>query len=231
LKRIDDNPGDPADPTAVVKAPTRSREVRSSALNIELVKADIDRAWFSQLTQPQGREYYFQGANYLGHGTREGFRVAREMFEQLYRVQPDSVIGPSNVSLTHWLDVAAGWSDDSDESLLQAGRWAEIAMGYERNDRFGHSIFGYLQVKARNFEVALDACRRGARMRPGCPISVGLLAMVENYCGDSGTASNNPTKIPVNCRKWSRRYRQPDLHSHRCFFVGVDGTQARYRRG
>lgn len=30
--------------------------------------------------------------------------AARRMFTELYRVEPDSVVGPSMIALTHWVD-------------------------------------------------------------------------------------------------------------------------------
>ena len=65
------------------------------------------------------------------------------MFEQIYRVQPDSVIGPSNVAVTHWLDGFFAWTDAPEKSMAQATEWALKAMDYEDNNGLGDAIYGY----------------------------------------------------------------------------------------
>ena len=109
---------------------------------------------------------------------------AWHMFEELYRVQPDSVIGPSNVAVSHWLDTFFGWTDDPAESLEQAGVWAEKAMQYEDNNGIGHAVFGHLKLLEGNHDEALALCSQGVELRSSCPLAHGLLGLALNYCGD-----------------------------------------------
>jgi|TARA_B100000809_G_scaffold220930_1_gene228919 hypothetical protein len=83
------------------------------------------------------------------------------MFEQLYRVQPDSVVGPSNISFTHWLDAFNGWTDPSERSAEQAGVWAEKAMAYEDNNGIGHAVLGHLLLLDRKYDEAIATCAEG----------------------------------------------------------------------
>ncbi len=159
-----------------------------SSLNVKLVQSDLDRGWFGKLESPEAREYYYRGASHLYEGTKEDNATAREMFEELYRVQPDSVVGPSNISFTHWLDAFQGWTAPSARSAEQAATWAAKAMEYEDNNGLGHAVFGHLRLLDHEHDEALAICAEGVKLRESCPLAHGLLGLVLNYCGDARAA-------------------------------------------
>jgi class 3 adenylate cyclase/lipopolysaccharide biosynthesis regulator YciM len=164
-----------------------AREVISS-LHIKLVESETGRIWFSKLTSPEAKEFYYRGASHLYAGTKEDNAAARQMFAELYRVEPDSVIGPSNISATHWIDAAHGWTESRKDSYDQARQWAKKAMTYEDNNGIGHAVYGHLQLMDGKHDEALATCAKGVQLRASCPLAHGLLGLVRNYCGDSRTA-------------------------------------------
>jgi class 3 adenylate cyclase len=164
-----------------------TREVIAS-LNIELLSSEVGRVWFGKLTSPEAREYYYRGSSHLYEGNKDDNATARHMYEELYRVQPDSVVGPSNISVTHWLDAFFGWTDPSAGSIEQAACWAKKAMEYEDNNGIGHAVFGHLQLLEGNFDEALATCLEGIELRSSCPLAHGLLGLVLNYSGDARAA-------------------------------------------
>jgi adenylate cyclase len=159
-----------------------------SSLNIELIDSDSGRIWFKSLTSPEAREYYYRGSSLLYESNKEDNAKARQMYEELYRVQPDSVIGPSNIAVTHWLDAFFGWTEASATSIEQAAKWAEKAMQYEDNNGIGHSVFGHLQLIDGKYDEAVATCSEGVELRSSCPLAQGLLGLVLNYSGDAGAA-------------------------------------------
>ena len=159
-----------------------------TALNLKLLNNEIGRIWFAKLTSPKAREYYYRGSSHLYEGNKADNAAARQLFEELYRVQPDSVLGPSNVSVTHWLDAFFGWTAPSARSVEQASRWAQKAMEYEDNNGIGHAVFGHLQLLDGEYDEALAICSKGAELRSSCPLAQGLLGLVLNYCGDAQAA-------------------------------------------
>ena len=159
-----------------------------SSLNIKLIDSEVNRVWFGKLTSPEAREFYYRGSSYLYQGNKIDNARAREMYEGLYRVQPESVIGPANISVTHWLDSFFGWTEPSDESMKQAAKWAQLAMKYEDNNGIGHAVFGHLMLLGGKYDEAVATCRQGVELRSSCPVAHGLLGLVLNYSGDSDAA-------------------------------------------
>lgn len=167
-----------------------TREVVSS-LNVKLLHKEIGRIWFGKLTSPEAREYFYRGSSHLYEGNKEDNAKARQMYEELYRVQPDTVIGPCNVAVTHWLDAFFGWTDSSESSMELAAKWAKKAVEYQDNNGIGHAILGHLQLLDGKFDEALATCSKGVELRSSCPLAHGLLGLVQNYCGDARSAVNH----------------------------------------
>ena len=159
-----------------------------AALNIKLVASETDRVWFAKLTSPEAVENYYRGSSHFYELNKDDNRIARQMFEKLYEVQPDSVIGPSYIAATHWLDAFFGWTEEPIASVELATKWAKISMEYKDNNGIGHAIFGHLQLVDGKYDEALATCRVGAMLRSSCPLAHGLLGLVLNYCGDPGSA-------------------------------------------
>lgn len=160
-----------------------------ASLHIRLRNAGIEDSWFDQLRSAVAKEWYFRGANHLAGMSRETNAAAREAFEKLHELEPESAIGSSNVALTYWNDFAAGWGPDRDQALAHAIEWAKLARSYDRNDGIGDAVYAYEQLGRRNYEGAMEAARRSVRVRPNCPISLGVLAQVENCSGNHDAAA------------------------------------------
>jgi len=167
-----------------------TREVISS-LGINLLENEAGRIWISGLGSPEAREFYYRGFHFLNKETKQDVGEARHMFEELHRTQPNSVIGPSNISFTHWLDVFFHWAESSSDSINQAEYWANKAMEYKENDGIGHAVSGYFQLLNGKYEDALTTCATGVELRSSCPLAYGLLGYVRNYCGDPRAAVAN----------------------------------------
>ena len=163
------------------------REVVSS-VNIKLATNERNRVWFEKLTNPEAVEYYYRGASHFYELNKYDNATARSFFEQLYRVQSDSVVGPSYVSVTHWMDGFFDWTDPATESMEQAAAWAKKSMKYEDNNGIGHAVFGHLQLLDGKYDEALANCSTGTKLRASCPLAHALLGLVLNYCGESRSA-------------------------------------------
>ena len=164
-----------------------TREV-VSALNVKLLNSESGRVWIGKLSSSEAREYYYRGSSYLYELNVHDNARAREMFEQLYSVQPDCVIGPSYVAITHWLDDFFAWNETPDKSSKLAIEWAIKAMKYEDNNGIGHAIYGYYQLLQGHYDSALETCSKSVELRASCPVAHGLLGLVLIYSGDPESA-------------------------------------------
>ena len=159
-----------------------------SALNIKLAANERNRIWFGKLNSPEAVEYYYRGASHFYELNPEDNAIARGLFEELHRVQPDSVVGPSYVSVTHWMDGFFKWTKPATESMELAASWAQRAMKYEDNNGIGHAVLGHILLLDGQYDEALTLCTTGAKLRSSCPLAHALLGLVSNYCGDAQSA-------------------------------------------
>lgn len=162
-----------------------------TSVNVKLQKGDASRIWFAKIADPKAREYYYRGENHLYALNEEDNKIARNFFEQLHQVEPDSVLGSSNIAVTHYLDAAFGWSKSQQESYAQAEKWSKTAMEYEDNNGIGHAVYGFLMYLKGHYDEALAICAKGVELRTSCPLARGLLGVVRNYYGDSRAAVND----------------------------------------
>jgi len=160
-----------------------TREVVSS-LNVKLLSTEIGRVWSKKLIL----QYFYRAISSLYEGTKEDNATARELFEELYRLQPDSVLGPSNIAYTHWIDAFLNWTDSQSESYAQAEKWAKKAIEYKDNNGIGHAVMGHLQLLHGDHEEALKICSKSVELRASCPLAHALLGIVRNYNGDARAA-------------------------------------------
>jgi adenylate cyclase len=164
-----------------------TKEVVSS-LNVKLLSKEAGRVWVKKLNNPEAHQYFYRGMSLMYEGNKDDNAAARDMFEKLYEVQPDSDMGPSNISVTHWIDGFFNWTDSQTDSYAQAEKWAIKATQYEDNNGLGHAVLGHLQLLKGHFEEALKTCSKGVEIRSSCPLAHGMLGLVLNYNGHARAA-------------------------------------------
>lgn len=168
-----------------------TREVIRS-LGIELHYGDRDRIWLQGLTTKNAWRYFLRGISHMYKFTKHDNAIALEMFEKIYHLHPDKMIGPSYLAMTHWLDSTRGWTDSPTASMQQACDWAERSIQTEDgNNGLGYAILGSIRLKEGQHEEALALCRKAVAFRSTCPLALGQLANVQLHCGDSHGAVKN----------------------------------------
>jgi TolB-like protein len=161
------------------------------SLNVQLIGGEAGRIWFDGITSPEARGYFHRGISHLYAGTGDDNAAALRQLQELYRVQPDTDHAPSFISVTHLIDAMFGWSESETQSLEQAAKWAEMAVKYEKNNGIGHIVMGHLKLLEGKHDEALGHCEIATEIRASCPFAHGILANVQNYCGDSLNAIKN----------------------------------------
>jgi len=160
------------------------------ALDVELASGE---QWLlhSTVSNLEALDPFYRGLSRLYAGTRTDNAVAREMFEAVTRLQPDSPIGPAYLCFTYWADAFRGWTDSAEtkqRSLAQAVRWAERAIEAKASNGLAHIVLASVHLMNRRYDEALATCYKAAELRPNCPTAQGYLANILHYCGRPGEA-------------------------------------------
>jgi class 3 adenylate cyclase len=162
-----------------------TREVISS-VGSEILGGNLDRIWTRGLTGEGAWEHFLRGVNHFYKHTKHDNAIAREMFDKIYHLHPDKVIGPAYIAVTHWFDATRGWVDSPAASIKLAREWAEKAIEpEEENNGLGHVILGSIWLREGRHEEGLALCRKAVMFRANCPLTLGQLADAQLHCGDA----------------------------------------------
>ena len=159
-----------------------------SSLSIELLHGEYGRISIQALGGDGAWEYFLRGVSHLYKFNKIDNRQAQQMFEKLYTLRPDNVLGPGYLALSYWLDAERGWAEKPVSALSQATEWAAKAMEYEDNNGLGHVIMSDIRLNEGKHEEALTLSQKGVEFRTSCPAALGQAAKVQIYCGDSRRA-------------------------------------------
>jgi hypothetical protein len=82
----------------------------------------VAKRWLlhSSLRSLEALDVFYRGLSRFYAGTKDDNAAAREAFETLARLQPDSAVGPAYLCFTHWVDAFRGWTDTKERALAEA---------------------------------------------------------------------------------------------------------------
>ena len=173
-----------------------------TALDVKLLSGDQARVWRKAIRHPRAREYFYRGIHEFMKGQREANAAAREAFEQVARLVPESSIGPTAVAFAHWWDAFRGWTASPARSFELAVQWAERAMPMEDTDGQAHTVVAHIHLLRREHEMALKRAEEAVALRPGCSTANAHLGNIQYYCGRPADATDRMRQatrlIPVH---------------------------------
>jgi adenylate cyclase len=173
-----------------------------TALDVKLLSGDQARVWRKALRNPRAREYFYRGIHEFMKGQKEANAAAREAFEQVARLAPESSIGPTAVAFAHWWDAQRGWTASPARSFELAVQWAERAMPMEDVDGQAHTVMAHIHLLRREHEMALKRAEEAVTLRPGCSTANAHLANIQYYCSRPADATDRMRQatrlIPVH---------------------------------
>ncbi len=161
-----------------------------TALDVKLLSGDQARVWRKAIRHPRAREYFYRGIHELMKGQKEANAAARENFEQVARLAPESSIGPTAVALTHWWDAFRGWTASPARSFELAVQWAERAMPMEDVDGQAQTVMAHIHLLRREHDKALEVAGDAVALRPGCSTANAHLGNIQYYCGRPADAAD-----------------------------------------
>ncbi len=161
-----------------------------TALDVKLMSGEQARVWRKTIKHPRAREYFYRGFYEFLKGNKEANAVARECFEHVARLVPNTALGPTMVAFTHWLDAFRAWAPSSQRSLELAAQAAEPAMKMEDADGQAHAVMGHIHLLRREHDKALEVAEQAITLRPSCANSNAQLANIYHYCGRPADAAD-----------------------------------------
>lgn len=161
-----------------------------TALDVKLLNGDQARVWRRALRHPKAREHFYRGMHEFTKGTKEANAAAREAFEQVSRLAPESSIGPTAVALSHWWDAFRGWTASSERSFGLALQWAERAMPMEDADGQAHTVMAHIHLLRGEHQKALEMAEDAVALRPGCSTANAHFGNILYYCGRPADAAD-----------------------------------------
>lgn len=165
-------------------------EITAEVLKALDVKLASGERWLlhSTLKSLEALDFFYRGLSRFYAGTKDDNAAAREMFEEVARLQAESAVGPAYLCFTHWVDAFRGWTDSKERSLSEAARWAKIAIKHTNSNGLGHIVLASIHLLKRRHDEALVDCYKAVELRPNCPTANSYLANVLHYCGRSAEA-------------------------------------------
>lgn len=163
-------------------------EIAAEVLKALDVKLASGEKWLlhSTVTNLEALDPFYRGLSHFYAGTRADNAAAREMFEAVTRLQPESPVGPAYLCFTYWADAFRGWTDSvesKEQSLSEAALWAERATKLKGSNGLAHIVLASIHLMNRRHDEALAACYKAVELRPNCPTANSYLANVLHYCG------------------------------------------------
>lgn len=164
---------------------TLQDEITAEVLKALDIKLASGQKWLlhSTITSLEALDPFYRGLSLFYSGTRDGNAAAREMFEAVARLQPDSPIGPAYLCFTYWADAFRGWAASKEQSLGQATLWAERAIKTKGSNGLAHIVLASVHLLNRRHDEALATCYKAVELRPNCPTANSYLANILHYCG------------------------------------------------
>jgi class 3 adenylate cyclase/TolB-like protein len=136
----------------------------------------------------QALDVFYRALSRFYAGTKDDNAAAREAFDALTRLQPDSAVGPAYLCFTHWVDAFRGWTDSKERSLAEAEAWAKKSVSIRGDNGLPHIVLASVHLLNRRHDEALAECYRAVQLRPNCPTANCYLANILHYCGRSDEA-------------------------------------------
>jgi adenylate cyclase len=164
---------------------TLQDEITAEVLKALDIKLASGQKWLlhSTITSLEALDPFYRGLSHFYAGTKDDNAAARDMFETVTRLQPDSPVGPAYLCFTFWVDAFRGWTDSKEKSLAQAALWAERAMKAKGSNGLAHIVLASIHLLNRRHDEALATCYKAVELRPNCPTANSYLANILHYCG------------------------------------------------
>jgi TolB-like protein/Tfp pilus assembly protein PilF len=163
----------------------------ATALDVALVGGGNAFTIRKHLRNPKALGLLYRGSDLMDRFNREDMREAREIFEEVIRMEPESPIAYTNVAWTHYYEVQRGWSPDPEASLRAMAERVQRALELGDVSGFGSLMLSHMHLIKREHDEAMAMSERALAERPSCQGAYCMRANVLNYSGSPEEAVSN----------------------------------------
>jgi adenylate cyclase len=154
-----------------------------TALDIKLLRGEQARVWRKSLKNPEARDLFYRGREKYNRITKEAIAEARQLFEQVIELEPDSPLGYAGAAGALSQEVWGGWSKTPAESLKYAAELAQKAIDLDDTNAHAHADMGLVYVVSRQFEKAIAEAERAVALSPSGAVVAGIAAAIHVHVG------------------------------------------------
>ncbi|TIW21761.1 MAG: tetratricopeptide repeat protein, partial [Mesorhizobium sp.] len=114
----------------------------------------------------QALDYLVRGLEALDRFTREGNSLAHELFEKAAELDPTFGKAISKIAWAHLHDVYMGLSENTEASISEAMKFANLAIERDDAEAWGHYALAGCHVLCGRYERAMAAYKRALELNP-----------------------------------------------------------------
>ena len=137
-----------------------------TALDVKLVRGEQARLWHKSLKNHKARDLFYQGREIVSRLTKETTTEARELFERVIELEPDSSLGYAWSAETHWVEAWRDWSKSPEKSRKRAAELSQKALSLDDSNPDAHSLLGLVYLLDGQFEIAIAEGERAVSLGP-----------------------------------------------------------------
>ena len=138
-----------------------------TAMDAELVSGERGRHQRSCVKNPEAREALYRGMAKFNTFDKASHAQAKIFFEQLTRLDPDSILGYVWQAQMCQMDIFLGWSEDKNATLEKMGMLLEKALKIDNRDPLALGHAGMRQLFLGNHDQSIAFAKRALAEAPG----------------------------------------------------------------
>jgi len=152
------------------------------AFEVELIVGEPARI-YHELGDPRAVAKVYETYYHLTSGTASGWNRAHQLAEGLKVDFPESILGVVMLSFTSWVGATQGFSEDPEQSLVDARVNADHAIEMGDETGLASMIIAAITLAQGDADGALDQISSAKIARPTCDLTWAVEASVRRFLG------------------------------------------------
>ncbi|UCH70440.1 MAG: tetratricopeptide repeat protein, partial [Candidatus Bathyarchaeota archaeon] len=156
-----------------------------ATLKIELTSEEQARLFAGEYETQDMKAYdkVLLGTHHSRRFDRDGNVMARKLFEEAVRMDPDYARAYSLLASTHLMDALMGYSKSRRKSLEEAAKYGQKALILDDSLSLAHAFLALVYLRHGQYDKAISAGERAMALNPNDPDVKVTLASILNKVG------------------------------------------------